>query len=690
MEEVEDEPATPGDDSQPQTPTVGMAKGPFAPAEMDGIDVVNGLAIPRHAGPPDEFGFRVVDRKPKDENDFSNNRILGPAAITWDEDEIGFRDSTNNPDKGATKARRGVYLGKANSHAMYYDRRCHGWLSDELDEGDFDQELVEKHGLHPRMGLFLPSSSNESEPRREVKPGDRPVVCIGPRGQIVQTSRSIWGSRLETETEAVDRKLRMRSAIGEFCQAESIPAEDIEPSQEVRDEHRRAVLAQGVDSGLATVAEESGSSALEASVETAAEEGVKQILQAASVLEDEDVTRGPSVSRAPSQSRPYDAIRDVFTDNAPPPAPARLTVADTYRLLLLAEIAEDQTSATDPATYSSHPPSTGMSMMDPRLMQQPQPGGMTGARNMDLSQPRGEYASPTTFLPPPPPPSSQQLRPQEPPQLRDNDFLRTALNPPPSSYPPIAPAPPARGPDQPSQRIPFSSPGSARGSLPALRPVRGILDESQQLPEPRQSPSPLQRGMVASNSGAYFPPAPARPFHSGYSISEQPPIPMPLAPMPPLPPPQPPLQPAAPIAQGQFTQSPGSYPMSPPSYQTSPPPMLGGPGPLLQQGQQPQHPPLGPPPASASPRARPGSSSASARYRKLEPAPTPAHRMGYPSNGQELRTVPFDYREAIKDYSAVEAPPRHGPVHIRGWTHNNLKRSRGPGKGDATAPEDPS
>jgi hypothetical protein len=56
--------------------------------------------------------------------------------------------------------------------------------------------------------------------------------------------------------------------------------------------------------------------------------------------------------------------------------------------------------------------------------------------------------------------------------------------------------------------------------------------------------------------------------------------------------------------------------------------------------------------------------------------------MGYGgggNGGQELRTVQFDYREAIKDYTPVEAPPRHGPTHVRGWSHNNLKKTRGSG-----------
>jgi len=117
-------------------------------------------------------------------------------------------------------------------------------------------------------------------------------------------------------------------------------------------------------------------------------------------------------------------------------------------------------------------------------------------------------------------------------------------------------------------------------------------------------------------------------------------------------------------------------------------------------GQQPTQqplPPLGPgdnpPPRHRSSLSGGGSSSSqaaaaaaaaaaqAAKYRKLEPAPTPPHRRGWADNGSELRTVQYDYREGIKDYKPVEAPPQHGPRKIRGWTYNALKKPRPPKTG---------
>jgi hypothetical protein len=43
--------------------------------------------------------------------------------------------------------------------------------------------------------------------------------------------------------------------------------------------------------------------------------------------------------------------------------------------------------------------------------------------------------------------------------------------------------------------------------------------------------------------------------------------------------------------------------------------------------------------------------------------------------------VQYDFRENIKDYSAVEVPRSSGPTTIRGWTHNMLKKPRGTSNG---------
>ena len=47
-----------------------------------------------------------------------------------------------------------------------------------------------------------------------------------------------------------------------------------------------------------------------------------------------------------------------------------------------------------------------------------------------------------------------------------------------------------------------------------------------------------------------------------------------------------------------------------------------------------------------------------------------------PKNGKgELRTIHYNHAESIKDYHALEPPPASGPLNIRGWSINKVKRS---------------
>jgi hypothetical protein len=69
-----------------------------------------------------------------------------------------------------------------------------------------------------------------------------------------------------------------------------------------------------------------------------------------------------------------------------------------------------------------------------------------------------------------------------------------------------------------------------------------------------------------------------------------------------------------------------------------------------------------------------------------------AHRIGYPNSGQELKTVPYEPRDNIKDYDAKERPPLSISTHFRGWSHSNgIKKPRNVPRGsDAADKEEPS
>lgn len=808
-------------------PLDAPSPGNADPARASGISTPRDpleIPVPRGATSPDDQGVRLINRKPTQMN-VPNNRIMVPMPFYFEDHEIGFRDSTNSLQKGATKARRGRYLDKPNSNFMFIDRRVGTWDSTNPDD-EFDDVLVKKHRLHPTLGIILPTSVNDWEPPKPVVAGWNPVVLVAPDGRKIHASRTIADARLDQELQRAEDKARFRVDLRKFCESGGISEKDVAPGQDhLREYRRKMLIARGMDpyheisippTPIDTVKQEPDESSAVDSLE-GFNEFVEEALRAAERIDAEDGPERVAASSSPpppqssQSSRPYDAIRDVFTDtsnsyqniqpgdSASAPEPP-LIPADTTNLSCLADAAEQlHLSAQSGTMITQWPASIPISIpaseednsaIDPLLFGQGGIGGNAGRPGpLDRAENIRAAEYPLPEGPPPAPPVTAGFVPQN-----DGGVLLTSLSQPQRYQPPVGPpfqdypTPSAGGPpiqeypppsvggpqiqdynsgipptESPSPaapgaapgRTPFSSAGNAVNGkgLPALRPVRGLSDGSPP-PETQESPVLQHPNMVSSNSGAFYPPNPIRPFHTSFSVQEY--IPTQPVPPPPVVPAQPPM--VAPIAgntqgpipgpiipgpvQGNVSSHiPGPPPLagpspgtpqlgpyrSPPNYHMIPtpiapapiapaPPLLSGPAaPMLMAGpatsSSPAPPTLGlaaapyppaaglPPqlsnsapnaaalqglPATPSPRSRPGSSSAAAasssaaatgpgagKYRKLEPAPTPPHRMGYAGNGQELRTVQFDYREQIKDYSAKEAPPRHGPTHIRGWTHNN-------------------
>lgn len=64
------------------------------------------------------------------------------------------------------------------------------------------------------------------------------------------------------------------------------------------------------------------------------------------------------------------------------------------------------------------------------------------------------------------------------------------------------------------------------------------------------------------------------------------------------------------------------------------------------------------------------------QYRKLQPAPVPAHRAW--SSRQELKTIPYDHKET----GSAAQLPSSGPTQIRGWSVNQHRKRGKTDKGD--------
>ena len=229
----------------------------------------------------------------------------------------------------------------------------------------------------------------------------------------------------------------------------------------------------------------------------------------------------------------------------------------------------------------------------------------------------------------------------------------------------------------------------SRSPLPALRPPRVPKQgPSLDIPiDPALGNPPKQSPVISSNNDPYYSAGPHRGYHHSFSLYDQQQSPVHIQPQPPY-----------------MSQSMGQHPMqqqqqSPqqPQPQHQHPQLMPHPGPQQAYGQQQYsgpsqnpfqivpNPPQALAPASTSSRGGRGRNREredpnAGKLRKLEPAPIPPHRAWSVNNGPELRTVAYDYKESIKDYSAAESLPLSGPTFIRGWNNLNAqKRPRGMG-----------
>ncbi|KAH6654394.1 hypothetical protein BKA67DRAFT_658693 [Truncatella angustata] len=616
--------------------------------------------FPTGTAEPDQCGVRTVyKRGPK-----ANNRIIIPCVFEFDEDDIGFRDSTNDSTRKATKNSRGRFLNQPNSRAWHLDQTIVNYNVLDNKDGDLDPKLVKKHKVHPKYGFFLPDSINESEPPNENVDTTRPIVIVTPDGSTLHASRSVRPKLMDNALRADRGKAKIGVMVEKLRESLGLDIEDI-TTPEIRkkqqeEEERNALPSEPEDEEeilLVVPREEPVVIANDIRTQLKRQRGTAQLLRAATQLEEEEVIREASMPN-PRATRPYDAVRDIFGFSGPP---VSHTVhhhhpVDTFGLSFLADVSENPDAFRVPLGNVMADPS----MIDPALRQGPPSHG----------------------------------------------FLQTALNPPP--YASIAPAPlqSVDGREPIPARNPFTSQSTGRASpaLPPLRPsgrdkgpgARASFAEGQlpYAPSPATlaaapiRPQPLaptqdyeHSHMLHGNGGGFYPGTTHRPFHHGYPTHEQPPI-VPLAP-----------RHGAPVPAPLIIPSQQSHPSQHLPYSTISPTTLSGQAPLAPM---PPHmgpsPPaqsqaaIGPPlmahsPTSSTPRSRGSVSSNNGqqnagKYRKIAAAPIPYNRQWASNGGTELRLSNYDPKGAIKDYMANEPPPRTGPTTIRGWSVNNGQRSR--------------
>ncbi|GKT88135.1 hypothetical protein Ct61P_05985 [Colletotrichum tofieldiae] len=185
-------------------------------------------ALPAKASEPDEYGCRQVNRPTAKNGASIANRLIVPPSFQFDDDEIGYRDSTNSARHGATLAKRGKYLGKPNSNTWHYDPLLARWDAREIEEDDYDKELVERFAVHPRYGYFLPTSKNEAEPSKPEANPMHPTVFLTPSGKTIHASRVVPVAKVEIALADKPHQDKMAAVLSSICGKDDISPDDIE------------------------------------------------------------------------------------------------------------------------------------------------------------------------------------------------------------------------------------------------------------------------------------------------------------------------------------------------------------------------------------------------------------------------------------------------------------------------------
>ena len=308
---------------------------------------------PKSATEADEYGARLYSQRPSLRAAGINSRIFAPRLFDFEDYEIGFKDSHNDSSKGCTRNKRGKYLDNPNSNALHVDQWANGYDYSTMTKEDLDQEVVQKHNLHPKYGIFLPNSVNEAEPANPYFMPGKPVVFIAnPSGRTSHASRSFQQTNIARAIEDLPWRGKIGGSFRRFCKLEGVDTEEVSvadyvPSLEELKE--RSLGTAVIDEEART---EEGPSESDAEEELATEEpmaqndtgmsGLSVLTYASAFVEAEQRPSAPATTPKPPAR--YDAIRDVFTDSQPSPAPRRPETNPTeLKLSFLAELCNMET-----------------------------------------------------------------------------------------------------------------------------------------------------------------------------------------------------------------------------------------------------------------------------------------------------------------------------------------------------------
>lgn len=351
--EDEDEPSPPADEPVParrgRKPRAQLEASPGAnPDETPEVDEDEQVPpVPNGASDPDEFGVRLITKRARI-NDAPNNRIMVPPLYEYEEHEIGFRDSTNDKTRGATKTKRRKFLDKPNSNAMLFDRTVCSYDATSYEDGELDKEAVEKHKLHPKYGIFLNGSVNEEEPPRPYESGWKPTVFVTETGRVQHTSRSIPAAKASED----QRRMDLMALLNKYLDDEGIDQVDLQDEEyhrlvKERDERRR--LEQKRLEDAAQDKHDQHLFGMNIDIFLDAADQVDRHIAHGDRNPQPSQSGSPNISRPSTMSLKYDAVRDVFGgSNLHPTAAPNVAAIDNsgaFNLLQLADLALSQPEA---------------------------------------------------------------------------------------------------------------------------------------------------------------------------------------------------------------------------------------------------------------------------------------------------------------------------------------------------------
>ncbi|KJZ72831.1 hypothetical protein HIM_07775 [Hirsutella minnesotensis 3608] len=352
--------------------------------------------LPRNVSEPDEFGVRSYHARTTDK--VQHFRLRVPRTFLFEPHEIGFRDSTNDLSRHKVKVIH-KYTNTPNSSALHIDHRMLSYDYSTLGPDDFDQDIVRKHKLHPRYGIFLPNSVNKQEEIRPyVMPGKPVVFIANPSGRISHTSRSFQDTTNQRSADEAPLRAQFTASMQAFCKKTQIGLEDIATTEYVDSEQdirakslgtaQLELQASPFQSDATASVDEDGQQQdyvdLDPSAEADGEDDSDT--PAATALEQPDggmtamsllayatafaaAKEAPRSTQAVSKTSRYDAIRDVFTSSRSEPSPA--PDENQLGLNFLAEVCDVEPRAPGSERQAEEMPPPSTSFMPEQISQHP-------------------------------------------------------------------------------------------------------------------------------------------------------------------------------------------------------------------------------------------------------------------------------------------------------------------------------